>query len=74
MEALSVANTGFALDLFMHECKTQTNTNILFSPWSISTTLATVYLGAKGNTADQMAEVSWDCRECQLLRNAATIE
>uniref|UniRef100_A0A8C3TA71 Serpin family B member 10 n=1 Tax=Chelydra serpentina TaxID=8475 RepID=A0A8C3TA71_CHESE len=57
MEALSVANTGFALDLFMHECKTQTNTNILFSPWSISTTLATVYLGAKGNTADQMAEV-----------------
>ncbi|CAM5110874.1 unnamed protein product [Natator depressus] len=57
MAALNVANTGFALDLFKHECKTQTNTNILFSPWSISTTLATVYLGAKGNTADQMAEV-----------------
>uniref|UniRef100_A0A674IX39 Serpin domain-containing protein n=1 Tax=Terrapene triunguis TaxID=2587831 RepID=A0A674IX39_9SAUR len=57
METLSVANTGFALDLFKHECKTQTNTNILFSPWSISTTLATVYLGAKGNTADQMAKV-----------------
>uniref|UniRef100_A0A8C4VWR6 Serpin family B member 10 n=1 Tax=Gopherus evgoodei TaxID=1825980 RepID=A0A8C4VWR6_9SAUR len=69
MEALSVANTGFALDLFKHECKTQTNTNILFSPWSISTTLATVYLGAKGNTADQMAKVSWDYRECQLLRH-----
>uniref|UniRef100_A0A674IW01 Serpin domain-containing protein n=1 Tax=Terrapene triunguis TaxID=2587831 RepID=A0A674IW01_9SAUR len=64
METLSVANTGFALDLFKHECKTQTNTNILFSPWSISTTLATVYLGAKGNTADQMAKVSWDYREC----------
>uniref|UniRef100_A0A674IUK3 Serpin domain-containing protein n=1 Tax=Terrapene triunguis TaxID=2587831 RepID=A0A674IUK3_9SAUR len=57
METLSVANTGFALDLFKHECKTQTNTNILFSPWSISTTLATVYLGAKGNTADQMANL-----------------
>uniref|UniRef100_A0A674IY71 Serpin domain-containing protein n=1 Tax=Terrapene triunguis TaxID=2587831 RepID=A0A674IY71_9SAUR len=58
METLSVANTGFALDLFKHECKTQTNTNILFSPWSISTTLATVYLGAKGNTADQMAKAN----------------
>ncbi|XP_067387435.1 serpin B10-like [Emydura macquarii macquarii] len=57
MEALSVVNTGFALDLFKHECRIQTNKNILFSPWSISTTMATVYLGAKGNTADQMAEV-----------------
>uniref|UniRef100_K7GFR0 Serpin B10 n=1 Tax=Pelodiscus sinensis TaxID=13735 RepID=K7GFR0_PELSI len=57
MEALNAVNTGFALNLFKHECKTQTSTNILFSPWSISSVMATVYLGAKGNTAAQMAEV-----------------
>ncbi|XP_074843871.1 serpin B10-like isoform X2 [Carettochelys insculpta] len=58
MESLSALNTAFALDLFKHECKTQTSTNILFSPWSISTAMATVYLGAKGNTASQIAEAN----------------
>ncbi|XP_006025020.1 serpin B10-like isoform X1 [Alligator sinensis] len=57
MEALSIANTGFALDFFRQECKMQANRNILFSPLSISSTMATVYLGAKGSTAAQMAEV-----------------
>uniref|UniRef100_A0A8C3MFK9 Serpin B10 n=1 Tax=Geospiza parvula TaxID=87175 RepID=A0A8C3MFK9_GEOPR len=32
--------------------------NIFFSPWSIATALAMVHLGAKGDTASQMAEVS----------------
>uniref|UniRef100_A0A8C8VR21 Serpin family B member 10 n=1 Tax=Pelusios castaneus TaxID=367368 RepID=A0A8C8VR21_9SAUR len=59
MEALSMVNTHFALDLFKYKCKTQTDKNLLFSPWSISTAMAMVYLGAKGNTAEQMAEVSW---------------
>ncbi|EDL39845.1 serine (or cysteine) peptidase inhibitor, clade B (ovalbumin), member 10, isoform CRA_a, partial [Mus musculus] len=31
--------------------------NIFFSPWGISTALAMVYLGTKGTTADQMAQV-----------------
>ncbi|XP_075562371.1 leukocyte elastase inhibitor [Pelecanus crispus] len=57
MEALNKANTSFALDFFKHECQEDGNKNILFSPLSISSALATVYLGAKGNTADQIAKV-----------------
>ncbi|NXD64825.1 PAI2 inhibitor, partial [Eolophus roseicapillus] len=57
MEALNKANTSFALDFFKHECQEDGDKNILFSPLSISVALATVYLGAKGNTADQMAKV-----------------
>uniref|UniRef100_A0A8B9QR58 Serpin domain-containing protein n=1 Tax=Anas platyrhynchos TaxID=8839 RepID=A0A8B9QR58_ANAPL len=58
MEALNKANTNFALDFFKHQCQEDGNKNILFAPLSISSVLATVYLGAKGNTADQMAKVS----------------
>ena len=58
VKALNKANTSFALDFFKHECQEDDNKNILFSPLSISSALATVYLGAKGNTADQMAKVS----------------
>ncbi|XP_028941218.1 serpin B10 [Antrostomus carolinensis] len=57
MEALNKANTSFALDFFKHECQEDGEKNILFSPFSMSSALATVYLGAKGNTADQMAKV-----------------
>ncbi|KAF1476068.1 Serpin B10, partial [Megadyptes antipodes antipodes] len=57
MEALNTANTSFALDFFKRECQEDGDKNILFSPLSISSALATVYLGAKGNTADQMAKV-----------------
>uniref|UniRef100_A0A663MRU5 Serpin family B member 10 n=1 Tax=Athene cunicularia TaxID=194338 RepID=A0A663MRU5_ATHCN len=58
MEALNKANTSFALDFYKHECQEDSDKNILFSPLSMSSALATVYLGAKGNTADQMAKVS----------------
>ncbi|KFV97898.1 Serpin B10 [Eurypyga helias] len=57
MEALNKANTSFALDFFKHECQEDGDKNILFSPLSISSALATVYLGAKGHTADQIAKV-----------------
>ncbi|KFQ16144.1 Serpin B10 [Leptosomus discolor] len=57
MEALNKANTSFALDFFKHKCQEDGDKNILFSPLNISSALATVYLGAKGNTADQMAKV-----------------
>lgn len=60
MEALNEANTSFALDLFKYKCQEDGDKNILFSPWSISFSLATVYLGAKGTTAKQMAKVSLD--------------
>uniref|UniRef100_A0A8C5T1K0 Serpin family B member 10 n=1 Tax=Malurus cyaneus samueli TaxID=2593467 RepID=A0A8C5T1K0_9PASS len=57
MDTLNKANTSFALDFFKQQCQEDGDKNIFFSPWSISSSLATVYLGAKGNTADQMAKV-----------------
>lgn len=57
MEDLYVANTIFALNFFKHLANTSATPNLFFSPWSISSTMAMVYLGARGNTADQMAKV-----------------
>ncbi|XP_023679287.1 leukocyte elastase inhibitor isoform X2 [Paramormyrops kingsleyae] len=56
MEDLSSANTQFALNLYRILCETKSNGNIFFSPLSITSALAMVYLGAKGNTAAQMAK------------------
>ncbi|KFW79767.1 Serpin B10 [Manacus vitellinus] len=58
MDALNKANTSFALDFFKQQCQEDGDENILFSPLSISSALAMVYLGARGNTADQMAKVN----------------
>ncbi|NXI36309.1 SPB10 protein, partial [Galbula dea] len=71
MEALNKANTRFALDFFKHECQEDGDKNILFSPFSISSALATVYLGAKGNTADQMAKVL-HFNKAEEVRNITT--
>jgi serpin B len=49
-----IGNTAFALDLYGH---LRTNSgNLFFSPHSISTCLAMVYAGARGNTEKQMAQ------------------
>nr|XP_009934770.1 PREDICTED: heterochromatin-associated protein MENT-like isoform X1 [Opisthocomus hoazin] len=58
MESLSVSTNSFTLDLYKKLNETSKGQNIFFSPWSIATALAMVYLGAKGDTAAQMAEVS----------------
>ncbi|NXF06630.1 SPB10 protein, partial [Smithornis capensis] len=57
MDVLNKANIKFAVDFFKQLSQEDGDENILFSPWSISSALATVYLGAKGNTADEMAKV-----------------
>ncbi|XP_004398136.1 PREDICTED: plasminogen activator inhibitor 2 [Odobenus rosmarus divergens] len=57
MEDLYVANTIFALNFFKHLANTSATPNLFFSPWSISSTMAMVYLGARGHTAHQMAKV-----------------
>uniref|UniRef100_A0A8C0F3M4 Serpin B10 n=1 Tax=Bubo bubo TaxID=30461 RepID=A0A8C0F3M4_BUBBB len=57
MEPLSVSTNSFTLDLYKKLNETSKGQNIFFSPWSIATALAMVYLGAKGDTATQMAEV-----------------
>lgn len=57
MAAISSSNTAFALKLFRTLSQENPNGNIFVSPLSISSALAMVYLGAKGDTAAQMAQV-----------------
>jgi serpin B len=54
--ALVAANTQFALDLFRQLNPAPTD-NVFFSPYSISTALAMTWVGARGETASQMAQV-----------------
>ena len=58
MAAVSSSNTEFALDLLRTLSQANPTGNIFVSPLSISSALAMVYLGARGNTAVQMAQVS----------------
>ncbi|KAK7146736.1 hypothetical protein R3I94_009544 [Phoxinus phoxinus] len=57
MEHLSAANTQFSLDLFKKISEGNASGNVFYSPVSISTALAMVSLGARGNTAAQMTKV-----------------
>ncbi|XP_077077730.1 leukocyte elastase inhibitor-like isoform X5 [Siphateles boraxobius] len=54
MESLTAANTQFSLDLFKKISEGNASGNVFFSPVSISSALAMVSLGARGNTAAQM--------------------
>ncbi|XP_005745143.1 leukocyte elastase inhibitor-like [Pundamilia nyererei] len=56
MSAVSSSNTAFALELFRTLSQANSAGNIFVSPLSISSALAMVYLGAKGDTAAQMAQ------------------
>ncbi|XP_035268971.1 leukocyte elastase inhibitor-like isoform X2 [Anguilla anguilla] len=57
MESLIAANTNFSLDLFKKISPIKKADNIFYSPLSISSALAMVYMGARGNTATQMSKV-----------------
>uniref|UniRef100_A0A8C1C7F1 Serpin B6 n=1 Tax=Cyprinus carpio carpio TaxID=630221 RepID=A0A8C1C7F1_CYPCA len=57
MERLSAANTQFSLNLFKKISEGNASGNVFYSPISISSALAMVSLGAKGNTAAQMFKV-----------------
>ncbi len=50
-------NTEFALDMFGNLCRAETDENLFFSPFSISSALGMTYAGADGETEVQMAEV-----------------
>ncbi|XP_027146430.1 leukocyte elastase inhibitor-like isoform X2 [Larimichthys crocea] len=56
MAAISNSNTDFACKLFRTLSQKDPSGNIFVSPLSISSALAMVYLGAKGDTATQMAK------------------
>ncbi|XP_012623894.2 serpin B6 isoform X2 [Microcebus murinus] len=55
MDALAEANGTFALNL-LKTLGEDSSKNVFFSPMSISSALAMVSMGAKGNTAAQMAQ------------------
>ncbi|XDV39603.1 hypothetical protein PO909_008819 [Leuciscus waleckii] len=57
MEPLTAANTQFSLNLFKKISGGNASGNVFFSPVSISSALAMVSLGARGNTAAQMIKV-----------------
>ena len=54
---LVLGNNEFALDLYEEVCGTQASDNIFFSPYSISSALGMTYVGARGQTATEMAGV-----------------
>ncbi|KAK5877318.1 hypothetical protein CesoFtcFv8_024835 [Champsocephalus esox] len=54
---ISKANTTFALDLFKKLSDDDKTANIFYSPFSISSALAMVMLGARCKTSAQMSEV-----------------
>ncbi|XP_004408468.1 PREDICTED: leukocyte elastase inhibitor [Odobenus rosmarus divergens] len=55
MEQLSTANTHFAVDLFRALNKDNPTGNIFISPLSISSALAMIFLGTRGDTAAQVS-------------------
>nr|XP_055067484.1 leukocyte elastase inhibitor-like [Misgurnus anguillicaudatus] len=57
MESLAAANTQFSLNVFKKISEINTSGNVFYSPLSISSALAMVSLGAKGNTKDQILQV-----------------
>ncbi|XP_040840034.1 leukocyte elastase inhibitor A-like [Ochotona curzoniae] len=56
MEPLSAANTSFALDLFLALDKDNPVGNIFVSPYSISSAMAMILLGARGDTEAQLSK------------------
>ena len=56
MDPLLEANATFALNL-LKTLGEDSSRNVLFSPISVSSALAMVYLGAKGNTEKQIEKV-----------------
>ncbi|XP_075387706.1 serpin B9-like [Tenrec ecaudatus] len=56
METLSDAHGTFAIRLLKLLCQENASGNVFFSPLSISSALAMVFLGTKGDTAAQIAQ------------------
>lgn len=57
MDSLTKSINQFALEFSKKLAESAEGKNIFFSPWGISTCLAMVYLGARGTTAAQIAQV-----------------
>lgn len=58
MDALQLANSAFAVDLFKQLCEKEPVGNVLFSPICLSTSLSLAQVGTKGDTANEIGQVS----------------
>lgn len=58
MDALQLANSAFAVDLFKQLCEKEPAGNVLFSPICLSTSLSLAQVGTKGDTANEIGQVS----------------
>lgn len=56
-QQLVQANSDFAIDLYQQLAKENTDKNLFFSPYSITSALAMTTEGARGETAEQMGRV-----------------
>ena len=73
VESLAGGNTAFALDLYAR--LKSADGNLFFSPYSISTCLATTYAGAQGDTAAQMAQtLHFDTNQNQLAASFGELQ
>jgi len=68
IEAVVQANNRFALDVY--QALKQDGGNVFLSPYSISTALAMTYEGARGQTADEMANVFYFPTDDVMRRSA----
>ncbi|KAF1480987.1 Ovalbumin-related protein Y, partial [Pygoscelis antarcticus] len=74
MGSITAANAEFCFDMFKELKVHHANDNIFYSPLSIISALAMVYLGARGNTQSQMEKVSYlhgcKCGTSEYIHNS----
>ncbi|NXW44341.1 OVALY protein, partial [Nyctiprogne leucopyga] len=66
MGSISAANAEFCFDVYKELKVHHANDNIFYSPLSIISALAMVYLGARGNTQSQMQK----CGTSEYIHNS----
>lgn len=69
LNTVKQANNQFAIDYYS-KLNEQEDSNIFFSPYSISSALSMTYEGAKGQTAEEMANVFYFPNDDELRRSA----
>jgi len=70
LSTLAQNNNAFAFDLFEQLHSTEGDSNIFFSPYSISQALVMTYAGANGETKTQMAQALHFEQEDNILHSA----
>lgn len=71
MGSISEANAQFCFDVFKEVKLHRSNDNVLISSLGMLSTLALVYMGARGKTQSQMGKVSY-LHRCKVTSAWAT--